>query len=58
MLEGKYTPDIVMFAKPFTVTKGYTQLIYDRTSSPHFLKALKAWDQDGWGDAGHRPKLA
>ncbi|KAI0033531.1 fatty acid synthase [Vararia minispora EC-137] len=56
MLEGKYIPNLV--AKPFAVTKEYTQLIYDQTSSPRLSKVLKAWDEENWGDATHRQKLA
>ena len=47
MLEGKYIPNLV--AKPFQVTKDYTQLIYDQTSPPRLSKVLKKWDVESWG---------
>ena len=56
MLEGKYIPNLV--AKPFQVTKEYTQLIYDQTSSPRLSKVLKNWDAESWGAAEQRQKLA
>ncbi|KAI0311286.1 acyl transferase domain-containing protein, partial [Amylostereum chailletii] len=56
MLEGKYVPNLV--AKPFAVTKEYAQLIYDQTSSPRLSKVLKKWDEEHWGDAEQRQKLA
>ena len=56
MLEGKYIPNLV--AKPFQVTKEYTQLIYDQTSSPRLSKVLKAWDAESWGASEQRQKLA
>ena len=56
MLEGKYIPNLV--AKPFQVTKDYTQLIYDQTSSPRLSKVLKNWDAESWGAPEQRQKLA
>ncbi|KAA1467738.1 fatty acid synthase [Dentipellis sp. KUC8613] len=56
MLEGKYVPNLI--ARPFAVTKEYTQLIYDQTSSPRLSKVLKVWDEEHWGDIEHRQKLA
>ena len=56
MLEGKYIPNLV--AKPFQVTKDYTQLIYDQTSSPRLSKVLKNWDAESWGASEQRQKLA
>ena len=56
MLEGKYIPNLV--AKPFQVTKDYTQLIYDQTSSPRLSKVLKNWDAESWGAYEQRQKLA
>lgn len=47
MLIGKYVPNLV--AKPFDVTKEYTQIIYDQTSSPRLDNILKNWDEEEWG---------
>ena len=44
MLKGKYIPNLV--AKPFQVTKGYTQRIHDQTSSPRLSKVVKNWDAE------------
>ncbi|KAI0635636.1 fatty acid synthase [Trametes polyzona] len=55
-LVGKYVPNLV--AKPFEVTKEYAQLIYDQTLSPRLDKVLRKWDQDNWGSAEQRQKLA
>ncbi len=56
MLVGRYVPNLV--AKPFEVSKDYAQLIYDQTLSPRLDKVLRKWDQDNWGSAEHRQKLA
>ena len=56
MLEGKYIPNLV--AKPFQVTKDYTQLIYDQTLSPRLDKVLRKWDAENWGSPEQRQKLA
>ena len=55
-LVGKYVPNLV--AKPFEVTKEYAQLIYDQTLSPRLDKVLRKWDQENWGSAEQRQKLA
>ncbi|KAI0826547.1 acyl transferase domain-containing protein [Trametes gibbosa] len=55
-LVGKYVPNLV--AKPFDVSKEYAQLIYDQTLSPRLDKVLRKWDQDNWGAAEQRQKLA
>ncbi|KAI0360181.1 fatty acid synthase [Trametes cingulata] len=55
-LVGKYVPNLV--AKPFQVSKEYAQLIYDQTLSPRLDKVLRKWDQDNWGSAEQRQKLA
>ncbi|RDX57079.1 fatty acid synthase [Lentinus brumalis] len=55
-LVGKYVPNLV--AKPFEVTKDYAQLIYDQTLSPRLDKVLRKWDQENWGSAEQRQKLA
>lgn len=41
-LKAKYICGLV--AKPFQVTKEYSLLIHDQTSSPRLLKVLKSWD--------------
>jgi len=56
MLEAKYIPNLV--AKPFRVTKEYTQLVYVQTSSPRLYKVLKVWDEEDRGDVGHHQKLS
>jgi fatty acid synthase subunit alpha len=56
MLIGKYVPNLV--AKPFDVTKEYTQIIYDQTSSPRLDKILKSWDEEEWGADKQRRNLA
>lgn len=56
LLVGKYIPNLI--AKPFEVTKEYAQIIYDQTSSPRLDKVLTNWDQDNWGSAEQRQKLA
>ncbi|TFY80295.1 hypothetical protein EWM64_g3715 [Hericium alpestre] len=56
MLEGKYVPNLV--AEPFAVNKEYAQLIYDQTLSPRLSKVLHSWDEEHWGDAEYRQKLA
>lgn len=56
MLIGKYVPNLV--AKPFEVTKEYTQIIYDQTSSPRLDKILKSWDEEEWGADQQRRNLA
>jgi fatty acid synthase subunit alpha, fungi type len=56
LLEGKYIPNLV--AQPFAITREYTQLVYDRTSSPRLSKVLRTWDEENWGDSTHRQKLA
>ncbi|RDB25744.1 Fatty acid synthase subunit alpha [Hypsizygus marmoreus] len=56
MLVGKYIPNLI--AKPFEVSKEYAQIIYDQTSSPRLDKVLKNWDQENWGGAEQRQKLA
>ncbi|KAL0953237.1 hypothetical protein HGRIS_004490 [Hohenbuehelia grisea] len=56
MLVGKYIPNLV--ARPFDVSQEYAQLIYDQTSSPRLDKVLKKWDQENWGSAEQRQKLA
>ncbi|GLB40343.1 putative protein with domain of unknown function (DUF1729) [Lyophyllum shimeji] len=56
MLVGKYIPNLI--ARPFEVSKEYAQIIYDQTSSPRLDKVLKKWDQDNWGGAEQRQKLA
>ena len=55
-LVGKYVPNLV--AKPFEVSKEYAQLIYDQTLSPRLDKVLRKWDQENWGSAEQRQKLA
>lgn len=55
-LVGKYVPNLV--AKPFEVSKEYAQLIYDQTLSPRLDKVIRKWDQDNWGSAEQRQKLA
>ncbi|RPD59601.1 fatty acid synthase [Lentinus tigrinus ALCF2SS1-6] len=55
-LVGKYVPNLI--AKPFEVTKEYAQLIYDQTLSPRLDKVLRKWDQENWGSAEQRQKLA
>ncbi|KAG5646963.1 hypothetical protein DXG03_001686 [Asterophora parasitica] len=56
MLVGKYIPNLI--AKPFEVSQEYAQIIYDQTSSPRLDKVLKKWDQENWGSAEQRQKLA
>ncbi|CAE6423597.1 unnamed protein product [Rhizoctonia solani] len=56
LLIDKYIPNLI--AKPFDVTKEYAQIIYDQTSSPRLDKVLTNWDQDNWGSAEQRQKLA
>ena len=53
LLEGVYIPNLVV--SPFTVSKGYAELIYNRTSSP---KVLRKWDEEGWDAPEQRQKLA
>lgn len=45
-------------AEPFEVTKAYVQKIYDQTASPRMDSVLKAWDQENWGSAEKRQRLA
>src|SRR6267142_610722 len=56
LLEGVYIPNLV--ASPFTVSKGYAELIYNRTSSPRLSKVLRKWDEEGWDAPEQRQKLA
>ncbi|KAI0046589.1 fatty acid synthase [Auriscalpium vulgare] len=56
MLVGKYVPNLI--AKPFEVSKEYAQIIYDQTSSPRLSKVLRKWDEENWGAAEQRQKLA
>ena len=56
MLVGRYVPNLI--AKPFEVTKSYAQIIYDQTLSPRLDKVLRKWDQENWGSAEQRQKLA
>ena len=56
MLVGKYIPNLI--AKPFQVSREYAQIIYDQTSSPHFDKVLKKWEEDKWTSAENRQQLA
>jgi fatty acid synthase subunit alpha len=56
MLVGKYIPNLI--AKPFDVSREYAQIIYDQTSSPKLDKVLKKWEQEKWGSAENRQKLA
>jgi hypothetical protein len=44
-------------AKPFDVSSGYAQLIYDQTSSPRLHKVLK-WEQENWASSEQRQMLA
>jgi len=55
-LERVYIPNLV--ASPFTVNKGYAELIYNRTSSPRLSKVLRKWDEERWGAPEQRQKLA
>ena len=55
MLVSKYIPNLV--AKTFKVSRDYTQLIYDQTSSPRLDKVLKKWDQDNWAAPEQRQNL-
>jgi len=55
-LIGKYIPNLV--AQPFEVSQDYAQLIYDQTSSPRLDKVLRKWDEENWGGAEQRQKLA
>ena len=56
LLEETYIPNLV--ASPFTVNKGYAELIYNRTSSPRLSKVLRKWDEERWGAPEQRQKLA
>ena len=56
MLIGRYVPNLI--AKPFQLTKDYVQIIYDQTLSPRLDKVLRKWDQENWGSAEQRQKLA
>ncbi len=56
LLEGVYIPNLV--ATPFTVNKGYAELIYNRTSSPRLSKVLRKWDEEHWDAPEQRQKLA
>ena len=56
MLVGKYIPNLI--AKPFQVSREYAQIIYDQTSSPHFNKVLKKWEEDKWASGENRQQLA
>ncbi|KAE9399788.1 fatty acid synthase [Gymnopus androsaceus JB14] len=56
VLIGKYIPNLI--AKPFDVSREYSQIIYDQTSSPRLDKVLRKWDEDKWGSAAKRQQLA
>ena len=56
LLEKVYIPNLV--ASPFTVNKGYAELIYNRTSSPRLSKVLRKWDEEHWDAPEQRQKLA
>ena len=47
-----------LWAKPFDVSREYTQIIYDQTSSPKLDKVLKKWEQEKWDSAENHQKLA
>ena len=55
-LKVMYIPNLI--ARPFQVTKDYTQLLYDQTSSPRLSKVLKNWDAELWGATEHCQTLA
>jgi fatty acid synthase subunit alpha len=56
MLISKYIPNLV--ARPFEVSREYTQLVSDRTSSPRLDKVLRKWEDDKWASPENRQKLA
>jgi len=56
VLIGKYIPNLI--AKPFDISREYSQIIYDQTSSPRLDKVLRKWDEDKWGSAAKRQQLA
>ena len=56
MLVGKYIPNLI--AKPFDVSREYTQIIYNQTSLPKLDKVLKKWEQEKWASAKNCQKLA
>ena len=56
ILVDKYIPNLI--AQPFDVSREYTQIIYDRTSSPRLDEVLKNREEEKWGSSENRKKLA
>lgn len=56
-LVGKYIPNLV--AKPFQLTKDYTELVYEATrgGSTRLAKILKNWERDGWATSEREQEL-
>lgn len=56
-LVGKYIPNLV--AKPFALTKEYTELVFDATrgGSNRLAKILRNWERDGWNSPEKEQEL-